>query len=152
MQITPKEERGYCLRHGIYFKDEDFIQKLKEIGQPLDKTLSPCEAIDGWAGLIEEIEDGYNWIPAELDNDLDLSRADMDLILKCRELNGYEEYEKFVTIIERLDERFRQLSAEYASFPDNLPWYRRRVLKKAGPAYVNFFDDQTKKKTGIQEI
>jgi hypothetical protein len=116
-----------------------------------DYVMSPEDVIFDWLDFVTDLEDGYFFIPPELDNDLDVIRLNIDNLLSSEELEKYPDHHFFCKVIEEIDIEFKRLTFEL-KFPHESVWWKRRVLKKAGRDYAEFANAHWGQKYGIEVI
>ncbi len=142
------DDNDYCKQNEIYFVNRDYLLAFYMLARE-----SPVDAIDRWACLIDEIEKGYNWEPTEFDNHLDLARAEVEKLLEHPMLEAFPEHSVFQNTVGELDEYFKTLTFEHE--PENrhdVKWYSKRILKKAGPEYYSFFDENLRKSIQLLNV
>lgn len=99
----------------------------------------PEEKVIEWNSLVKSIEDGYNYVEPELDNDLYL-RDEIDSLLADRELQQFEDdHRHFLGEIEAIDARLKQLVFDnpFYNHVTNKKWWQQIILKKGRSNYYN---------------
>ena len=142
------DDTDYCEQHDISFVNREYLRKFYMICKE-----SPIDTIDRWAGLIVEIERGYNWEPLEFDSHLSLARTEVDNLLQHPELEPFTEHAVFRHTVDKLDECFKTLTFEHEQEgQQQLKWYNKRILRKAGPEYYGFFNEDLRKSIQLVNV
>ena len=142
------DDTDYCEQHQIRFVNRKYLLAFYLLAKE-----SPIDTIDRWAGLIGEIEKGYNWEPGEFDSHLGLARTEVDDLLKHPALEPFSEHAIFRDTVSQLDECFRTLTFEHErEGQQETKWYNKRILKKAGPEYYSFFDENLRKSIQLVNV
>lgn len=117
----------------------EYIKTFESISQIIlngKNKVSPFGALDGWKELIDDIEDGYNWVAPELHNDLDLSRSYIQELIESKVLMQFQEHVLFTKLVSELDDRFKELSIENPKWRNIGSWWHQRLLKKGTNEYL----------------
>jgi hypothetical protein len=128
-----------------------YLTAFNAVSKQCQLTLRRPEVwIANWERLVTLIEEGYDDIPPELDNDIDIHRGSLNAFLHHISLQGFPEHQQFVQAIDMLDNRFNE-----ASFPHperNAPashWWYGRVMKKGTDEYISWFDEPIRKRIAL---
>lgn len=84
------------------------------------------ELIIGWDDFVAELEIGYDMTSYEFDNDMDIWRKPVDLLVSSELLTEFPEHHTTLNIINRIDNRFRAISQEHEKLANFEPWWRKR--------------------------
>ena len=142
------DDTDYCEQHDIRFVNREYLRAFYMISKE-----SPIDTIDRWAGLIEEIEKGYNWEPLEFDSHLNIARMEVDNLLQHPQLETFKEHAIFQNTVNQLDECCKTLTFEHEQEGrQEVKWYNKRILKKAGPEYYSFFDENLRKSIQLLNV
>jgi hypothetical protein len=109
-----------------------FYRKSKEA------YSSEKEMREEWDAIVSMIEEGYNYIEPELENDL-FVRNDIELILLDKDLNLFEQHKFLKKIIFEIDNRLKKMIIDNPkiSRKENSNWWENVLLVKGKEEYVN---------------
>jgi hypothetical protein len=111
-----------------------FREIARERGWP-DST-SPAGLLDQWRALAMAAEEGYRWTIDEYSNEIS-ARDVLEEIFTDSVLRAEPEAQELCGRVAEVDSRMRALIRDdvHIGRPDD-PWWRRGVLRRAGPDYV----------------
>lgn len=95
------------------------------------------ELIIGWDDFVNELEDGYDMTSYEFDNDMDIWREPVDLLVNSQLLRKFSEHQTTLNIINKIDNRFRDISKEHEKLTKFEPWWKKRFLIRASSEYFD---------------
>jgi hypothetical protein len=95
------------------------------------------ELIIGWDDFVIELEEGYDMTSYEFDNDMDIWREPVDLLVNSELLRQFPEHQTTIRIINEIDNRFRAISQEHEKLDKLEPWWRKRFLLRASSEYFD---------------
>jgi hypothetical protein len=114
-----------------YIASQDMVRTRAHIQR------TTAELVDIWDALVDECQEGYSWDISEFRNEL-ASRDQLEEILRAPELVPYREHRQLRDRAESIDARFRRLLMPDCVFPAEGSWWRRGVLRFAGPSYAGY--------------
>lgn len=97
----------------------------------------PEELVKAWNSLVRSIEDGYDDLEPELDNDLDV-REQIDSLIADGELRQFEhDHRQFIADITSIDVRLKQMIFDNPVYSNvvNKKWWQMIILKKGRSKY-----------------
>jgi hypothetical protein len=117
----------------------DFLQSFREFlgrnGWPTDQ--SPWSIVEQWESLVDQARTGYQWGYYEYANEISVR----DLLAKAFRDEKLKRFKQVAAMRDRVDQADVQL--QQVLLPDvqigaaEQPWWRRRVLARAGEEYVD---------------
>ncbi len=132
-----KERFGFKITDGNYrIAFKSVVQKNfdpHQVGH--DMTLE--ELIIGWDDFVTDLEQGYDMTSYEFDNDMEICRKPVDLLVNSELLSEFPEHQTALSIINHIDDRFRALSQEHEKLAKFEPWWKKRFLTKASSEYFD---------------
>ncbi|MFC6997835.1 hypothetical protein [Rufibacter roseus] len=156
MKLAPLKSEILRARFDTSFTDEEYRKRFGLVIQQQDSRLKssgasmPEDVILEWDDFVKELEDGYHDCPPEYDNDLDLARSWIDVLYSSAELANFNEHQSFKRIIDRIDEKFLELTQEMPHIPSDWHWTHRRALKRAGREYADFINIHWEQRHGVR--
>lgn len=99
---------------------------------------SGAQLLDGYAGLIAECIEGYNWDVSEYRNELRV-RDRIAHVLEDLVLRAFPEHAVFAARVAELDRAFQTLAHPDCHLPRSGPWWRHLVLAYAGEPYAEYY-------------
>lgn len=100
-------------------------------------SVTPSELLARWDGLVEACEAGYGWTSYEHSNELS-ARDLLEAVFADPRTATAVETKELRRQVSQLDARYRALLREDVHVGDaDDPWWRRGVLRQAGPDYVD---------------
>jgi hypothetical protein len=119
---------------------EDYLSIFSALAERIERNkLLPTDIINRWNNLVEQIENGYDNIHPELDNDLDTFRDPVFTFILDDELNLLPEHDQFKIIIKQIDERFINCTQVHPDWTvDSRKWWENRIPLKAKKKYIDF--------------
>lgn len=114
-----------------YVGEQDAVRSREGI------EASGSSLLDMWGDLIAECETGYQWEMSELRNELRV-RDQLQTLAAAPTLQAFAEHRDFEARLRSLDDRFRTLLRSDVEFEQQQGWWRRGVLRFAGPAYCDY--------------
>lgn len=97
----------------------------------------PEDLVQAWHALVQLIEDGYDDVEPELDNDLDL-REQIDILISDRALQQFEkDHRLFVGHIAPIDARLKEMIFDNPVYSNEVDkkWWQMIILKKGRSTY-----------------
>jgi len=114
------------------------------------ERMFPNDLLDNWYSLVNVIQNGYNDVPPEFDNDVDSARSYLDYFLNDEKLNSYPEHKLFSEYVLQTDKKF--IEATQTSHQINIDsnkWWVNRFPRFASRAYVDFLGQDFVTKHGL---
>jgi hypothetical protein len=130
-------------RFGFEITDDNYRLAFKS---EVEKNFDPNqvghgmileELIIGWDDFLIDLEQGYDMTSYEFDNDMDIWREPVDLLVNSKLLSEFPEYQTTLSIINEIDNRFRTISQEHEKLARFEPWWKKRFLTKASSEYFD---------------
>ena len=112
----------------------EYLNKFIQLNE---RHLTPKEVIRDWNSFSEDIKSGYNWIPPELSNDLDIEREPIQQLIENKNLSIFKEHKDFIKAIVDIDEYIKD-RCYVNKRRETKYWWHDIILKKAGPIYCEF--------------
>ena len=87
---------------------------------------SAASLLTAWSSFVDECEQGYSWDVSEYRNELGV-RAQIELIVVAKSLNGFGEHQQFLDNVESVDSRFRANAHPTWTFSFGQAWWEKAV-------------------------
>lgn len=114
---------------------EGFRALVREQAWP-DLT-TPAELLDRWSAFVASAEDGYRWSIYDQSNELS-ARDLLESVFTDARTRTTPEAQQLLERVMAVDARYRALLRNDVTIGhEGDPWWRRGVLRAAGPDYVD---------------
>jgi len=97
---------------------------------------SPWDVIERWERLVDICASCYEWGFYEFDDEMRV-RILLERTLADPRLAAYPQLQDIQRRVEVADDRFRRFLAEARIREEQMPWWQRAVLARAGEEYRN---------------
>lgn len=103
------------------------------------RRIFPKDLLEVWRDFVEKVEDGYDDIPPEYDNDLNCARDYLQVFLDDNLLSMFPEHDLFKSITKELDFRFiKNTQVSPLQVVKDNQWWDNRIPLRATKEYVDF--------------
>ncbi len=133
-------------RFDIEFNDDTYRLAFRKVMKTIygDNSVAADlileELLVKWDNFVNDLKEGYDMSVYEFDNDMDSHRGPIEYLISSRDLENFKEHKGLKLIVDKIDEKFKELTIEVNDLSNRDRWWSRRILLKADDEYFDTLD------------